>query len=177
MNTRTLKILILIASGLGLSACGTSASGPRLYKVSTEYGHVYSGTSGGTSSATCTTRNVTPARDINFDGRDVYSACGDATNASKVRIVGETSSPNPSVCVFPAEQRPDGLVLPKKDALGSPIVLCGLVDANSGSTFEFISTRFNGVFVAPLLDKARMISCLSANSPSSCPNYSYGSFR
>lgn len=173
MKTRTLKALLLIASGLGLSACGTSASGPHLYKISNQYGIV---TSGG-GSGTCSSRNVTPVRDVNFDGRDVYSACSDSSNASKVRIVGETSSPNPSVCVFPAEQKPDGSVLPKKDALGSPIVLCGLVDATSGSTFEFVSTRFNAVFVAPLLDKARMISCLAANSPSSCPNYSYGSLR
>ena len=177
-STKTLAALLAILAGASLSACGTSASGPRLYRVSTTSG-ISSGTySSAASAAGCTSENnITPDREVSYDGRDHFTACADPTDSAKLRLFGASSSGTNQLCVFPAQKYENGQIWIKKDTQGIPLVQCAAVDSVQGGSFRFPFTTYNSLFVVPLSDKADMMACLAASNPMGCPNFSFGSFR
>lgn len=177
-NSKTAAALLALLAGASLSACGTSASGPRLYRVSTT-----SGISGGTytsaaSAAGCSSsENITPDREVSYDGRDHFTACADPSDSSKLRLFGASSSGSNQLCVFPAQKYENGQIWIKKDTQGVPLVQCAAVDSVQGGSYRFQFTTYNSIFVVPLADKAEMLACLAASNPMGCPNFSFGSFR
>ena len=178
MKNRTLKVLSLLASAIGFSACGTSVNTRHIRMApSSSYMINSSASSSNTTSGCNTQNNITPDHDVTLDGRDYFTACAHPTDTSKFTIAGESSSGNQQLCVFPAQRMSNGQVWVKKDTSGMPLVLCGLVDAEKGSTFQFANTNYNSLFVVPVADRIEMTACLGANSPTTCPNYSFGSFR
>ena len=178
MKTISLKVSLLLIIGFSLTACGTNAAGHRLRMAPSSSYVSNSNYNGATSSSSgCSNQNITPDRDLTMDGRDYFSACGDSTDQSKFLLAGESSSGSQYLCVFPAEKMQNGQVWIKKDTQGVPLVLCGLVDADKGTSFQFAYTNYNSAFVVPFADKAEMSACLGADTPGTCPNYSFGSFR
>jgi len=179
MKPKTFRLiplaLTLVFSAL-LSACGNYPGNPNIRKAPLGSNSSGSFLTNSTAQGACTeTANILPENDVTFDGRDHFIACSKTT--AKFRIWGESSSGSQQLCMFPAQMYENGQIWIKKDPQGNPLSLCGAVDAENGTDFNFEYTNYNAIFVAPISSKPDMMACLGANNPLMCPHHSFGRFR
>ncbi len=174
---RTLKTLGLLLMLAGTSACGSSAGNPNLFVAPESSSSGLYSPEGGDSSPCRSSPNVMPRHDLTLDGRDRYVACGDAERSDRFKLWGESSSGSVELCVFAALRNSGGQINILRETDGDLKMICGDVDPERGANFTFTDTTYNAVFVVPSSARAKMSTCLSANNPLGCPNYSFGQFR
>jgi len=177
LTHQTPKLLALLLVLAGTSACCNSAGNPHVFIApQSSLSGIYSPGTGG-SEPCRSTPNVLPKHDVTLDGRDRFIACPDSESAERFKLWGESSSGSIELCVFPALRNSAGQINILREDDGDLKMICGDVDPEQGASFTFTGTTYNAVFVVPSSARPQMASCLSANNPMGCPNYSFGRFR
>jgi hypothetical protein len=103
-----------------------------------------------------------------------YTACPNLGNEAQVLLEG-VGSYSSQVCIFAAMTSGDE-IFPVYSTSGSLAVTCVSM-SGAEAELSFSSVSFNSLYVVDQSDEETMATCLTANEPDECPEYSYGEFR
>lgn len=171
---RVILPFLIFSAAITLTGCGPSLG---VDESQNEMGeNAYSFYQQTDATYTCpTSENIVPADDRALEDLPRYTACTHRSDASKVKLVGYSSTSR-MICVFPVQYISGTQFVYKFDAAYQPMYQChdGWADQHA-KELSFPYTNFNGVVVVDEGLRPQMSSALVAGS--ALPMHAMGKFR
>ncbi len=175
MNTKNL--FTVVATGLfALSGCGPNLVTDDHAANEMGVSGYYYGQSDDANYTCATSPNILPPDDRLMDGTQRYVACANRNSATKIKLVGYSSS-SQTICAYPVTFLNSTQFAYKVDGYGQPLFQCydGWANVDAGTELDFVNTSYNGVVVVDQSYRPQMSMCLMTGQ--SCPMHAIGQFR